>query len=195
MLICVDSQLLDKDGTRLKKNTKTFLGPFARVHFSVVKSEDFRRHKAKPRVGGVYCVISPKWGQSLLTCVDDKMNLGILTCLPFRTADGIISVLGTYRPNRYTEATAQQHSHSLWSAVQFWLHRNNHDESPIEYTQRLAIQWITKAFKDGAQGVIYGGDLNATWTASEQGGCCVLAPWAEEHDLNQRPPSDSQSPQ
>ena len=53
----------------------------------------------------------------------------------------------------------------------------------IDYTQRLSIQWITKAFRDQAQGVIYGGDMNATWTADEPGGCYVLSNWANEHDL------------
>ena len=183
VLICVDSQLSEKEGTRYKKRTKAFFGPFSRVHFSTVKSEDSRRHKAKPRVGGVYCIVTPKWGQSLLTCVDDKTNLGVITCLPLRTADGVITIMGSYWPNRYTDTTASQHPHSLWSAVQSWLHHHNQEESPIDYTQRLSIQWITKAFNDGSQGVIYGGDLNATWTASEPGGCYVLAPWAAEHDL------------
>ena len=131
-----------------KKRTKAFFGPFSRVHFSTVKSEDSRRHKAKPRVGEVYCVITPKWGQSLLTCVDDKTNLGVITCLPLRTADGVITVIGSYWPNRYTDTTASQHPHSLWSAVQSWLHRHNQEESPIDYTQRLSIQWITKAFNE-----------------------------------------------
>ena len=131
----------------------------------------------------MYCIVAPKWGQSLLTCVDDKTNLGIITYLPLRTADGIITIMGTYWPNRYTETSAEQHPNSLWSAVQSWLHRNSKHESPIDYTQRLSIQWITKAFRDGAQGVIYGGDMNATWTADEPGGCYVLSKWADEHNL------------
>ena len=94
VLICVDCQLSEKEGNRLKKRTKAFLGPFARV--STVTEETSRRYKAKPRVGGVYCIVAPKWGQSLLTCVDDKTNLGIITYLPLRTADGIITIMGTY---------------------------------------------------------------------------------------------------
>ena len=42
------------------------------------------------------------------------------------------------------------------------------------------MAWLNTELKNGSIAAIYGGDLNATWTADEQGGSYVLGPWAEE---------------
>ena len=54
-------------------------------------------------------------------------------------------------------------------------------EIPVEYLKRLIITWANTAILAGAKSVILGGDLNATWLATEAEGQCVLESWATEH--------------
>ena len=158
------------------------MGPFSRVHYTPLsKSVRSRRSKSCPLVGGFFCIVNERWGPSLLTCKSDKTNLGVLTCLPLRTADGTISIMGSYWPIPYTESTEADHPGSFWSQIQSWCHRHDITLSPIDYVKDLSIKWINTELKNGSIAAIYGGDLNATWGADEQGGSYTLGPWAIEH--------------
>ena len=92
-------------------------------------------------------------------------------------------MFGTYWPYKHTDSDATSLSNSLWAASQSWLHKNGVTESPIDYVRRLSISLINSAFKTGSNAAIYGGDLNATWLASEPGGCYTLSPWALENQF------------
>ena len=182
ILICSDARLTDKAGRRLEKRTKSILGPFSRVHYTALsKDARTRRTPSCPLVGGFFCIVNDRWGPSLLTCKSDRTGLGVLTCLPLRTADGTISILGTYWPIPYTEASVEDHPGSFWAQIQSWCHRNDIDKSPIDYVRDLSLAWLNTELKNGSIAAIYGGDLNAIWSAGEQGGSYVLGPWAEEH--------------
>ena len=182
VLICSDARLTDKAGRRLEKRTKSILGPFSRVHYTALsKDARTRRTPSCPLVGGFFCIVNERWGPSLLTCKSDRTGLGVLTCLPLRTADGTISILGTYWPIPYTEASVEDHPGSFWAQIQSWCHRNDIDKSPIDYVRDLSLAWLNTELKNGSIAAIYGGDLNAIWSAGEQGGSYVLGPWAEEH--------------
>ena len=188
VLICVDCRLSFKDARRLEKHTKITLGPFARVHFASCDTMPSPRKKRRSaisiRVGGLFCIINSRWGPSLLSCKDDDTGLGLLTCLPLRTADGTISIMGSYWPNKHSDSSAMSHPDSLWSHTQSWLHRyGKPNVSPISYVQDLSAKWISSAFKDLGHAAIYGGDLNATWASNEPGGCYTLHKWAEDTQL------------
>ena len=97
VLMCSDARLTEKAGRRLEKLTESILGPFSRVHYTPLsKAHRTRRSASCPLLGGFYCVVNELWGPSLLTCKSDNTNLGVLTYLPLRTADGTISILGIY---------------------------------------------------------------------------------------------------
>jgi hypothetical protein len=124
VLICSDARLTEKSGRRLEKRVKSSIGPFSRVHFTALSSElKTRRNKKCPLVGGFFCVVNEQWGPSLLTCKSDRTKLGALTCLPLRTADGTISILGTYWPVPYSENGEEEHPGSFWAQIQSWCHR------------------------------------------------------------------------
>ena len=107
VLICTDARLTEKNGRRLEKRVKNILGPFARVHFTALSTgKRTRRNGNCPLVGGFFCVVNSRWGPSLL-------GLGILTCLPLCTADGVIAIMGTYWPTKYTDDSVGNHPGSF----------------------------------------------------------------------------------
>jgi hypothetical protein len=72
---------------------------------------------------------------------------------------------------------------NLWSRLAGYINDCGLRESPIEYLKRLIITWANTAILAGVKSVILGGDLNATWLASEAGGQRVLDTWASIHSL------------
>jgi len=77
-----------------------------------------------------------------------------------------------------TQINESDHPGSFWSQIQSWCHRHDIDKSPIDYVQDHSISWLNTELINGSIAAIYGGNLNATWSADGQGGSYALGPCA-----------------
>ena len=91
--------------------------------------------------------------------------------------------MGSYRPIRHSSDDTTLDDKNLWSRLAGYIHDCGLRETPVEYLKRLIITWANTAILAGAKSVILGGDLNASWLATEAGGQRVLDNWASEHSL------------
>ena len=139
----------------------------------------------KHRVGGIFTIVSPKWGTSIVNFQKDKFGIdessaGVMSEVTFATASAKLNIIGTYRPNRNVTTDS-----TLWNTLNTYVRKHRlRDNNPIALLQRVSQQWIATAYKNGSRGSILCGDLNATWTGIEAGGQTVLQQWAESFSLH-----------
>ena len=156
---------------------------------SLLSSKKSRRNRKKAvhLVGGIMFVIAPAWGPSQITCQDDYSECGALSSMTLQTTTGRLNVIGTYWPIRHTMDETTLGDQNLWSRVAGFLHENELRETPIDYIKRLIITLANTAMASGSHAIIIGGDLNATWEATESGGQRVLSTWAHDNALSNGP--------
>ena len=136
------------------------------------------------KVGGIFTIVSPKWGTSVTTFQDDKFGpndtaAGVMTQLIVHSKRGSLNIIGAYWPNKHSpNDTSEQ---NLWKCLnRYVLQHRQRDKSPTELMQRTAGVWTQTAAKNGVKGTLLCGDLNATWTGHEPGGQSVIERWASE---------------
>ena len=165
------------------KKARAVLGGGTRVHCSMLRKAGRNKQCALHRVGGIMFIVAPTWGPSLVTCQDDYSECGALSSITLQSTTGRILLMGSYWPIRHTMDETTLDDQNLWSRLAGYINDCGLRESPIEYLKRLIITWANTAILAGVQSVILGGDLNATWLASEAGGQRVLDTWASIHSL------------
>ena len=186
VMVCIDAQLDEKRGHWYGKICKRRLGVGTRTNVNpCMVSTDGQRSGPKHRVGGIFTIIGPKWGTSLVNFQKDKFGIkdgpaGVMSQVTLATSDSQLNIIGTYWPNK-NETTDM----TLWNTLNRYVHQHRlRDSTPIDLLQRVSQQWIATAFKNGARGSILCGDLNATWTGVEPGGQTILQHWADSFSLN-----------
>jgi hypothetical protein len=189
VMVCIDSQLDEKKGHWYGKIAKRRLGIGTRTNVNpCILDYGTEATGVMKRVGGIFTIISPRWGTSLVGFQKDHFgpnggSAGVMSQVTLATKQGQLNVIGAYWPNRHGgKETSDQ---NLWKCLNRYvlLHRQQ-DRSPIELMQRVAMQWISTAHKNGSRGSILCGDLNATWTSGESGGQTVLQNWANQFSLH-----------
>ena len=179
IMVCIDAQLDEKRGHWYGKIAKRRLGIGTRTNVNPCIMDYGTSDNGKfRRVGGIFTVIGPRWGPSLVGFQKDKFgpnggSAGVMTEAMLATKNGKLNVIGAYWPNRHsTKDTAEQ---NLWKCLnRYVLQHHQRDKNPTELMQKVAMQWIVTAVKNGSRGSILCGDLNATWSNAESGGQAVL---------------------
>ena len=149
---------------------------------AVYGSVDAKRRPGEP--GGIITVIGPRWGPSYVRELSktDFSGHGVLTAFVLDTADGRLSVLGSYWPSLPDHNHVGKHG--LWARIhEYRCQAAAHDPDPILYVQDLALQWIASARVAGCKGIFLAGDLNSTWTPGESGGQRAIRRWCEDNFL------------
>ena len=188
VMVCIDAQLDSKRGDWYGKIAKRRLGVGTRTNtnpcildYGTDKNGKFRR------VGGIFTIVSPRWGTSLVGFQADKFgpnggSAGVMTEVTLATTAGNLNVIGAYWPNSHSSADPTDQN--LWKCLtKYVLVHKQMDRNPTELMKRVAMQWIATAFKNGSRGSVLCGDLNATWTGKEAGGQSVLQDWASSFSL------------
>ena len=178
--ILVDTRLTNRQIIYLGQRARTRLGPGTRVHCSKLKAAVRNRRQATHRVGGIMYIVAPAWGPSLVTCQDEYSDCGTLSSITLESTKERICIMGTYWPLRHALEGATVEEQNLWSRLAEHIHSRGLRESPVDYLKRLICTWTNTAVIAGARAVILGGDLNATWLATEAGGQRVLEQWATD---------------
>ncbi|MFN9904840.1 MAG: hypothetical protein ACK56F_01780, partial [bacterium] len=105
------------------------------------------------RVGGIFTIISPKWGTSLVNFQKDKFGIddgpaGVMSQVTLSTTTAKLNIIGTYWPNRNISTDS-----TLWNMLNRYVRKHRlRDSSPIELLQRVSQQWIATAYKNGSRG-------------------------------------------
>ena len=186
VMVCIDAQLDEKKGHWYGKIAKRRLGVGTRTNVNPCMIEPGSgSNSIKQRVGGIFTIVGPKWGTSLVNFQKDKFgcnegSAGVMTQVTLSTVTSKLNIIGTYWPNRNVSSDS-----TLWNTLNRYVHNHRlRDNNPIELLQRVSQQWIATAYKNGARGSILCGDLNATWTGQEAGGQTILQHWAEAFSLH-----------
>ena len=109
-----------------------------------------------------------------------------MTEVTLATKNSRQNIIGAYWPNRHGIRDSSEQN--LWKCLnRYVLQHKRRDSNPTELLQRVAMQWIATAHKNGSRGSILCGDLNATWVNGESGGQSVLHNWAQQFSLQNGP--------
>ena len=187
VMICIDAQLDEKRGHWYGKIAKRRLGIGTRTNTNPCITDHGDGLGPCRRVGGIFTIIRPRWGTSLVTFQKDKFGLdgksaGIMSQVTLATHNASLNIIGVYWPNQNRSGCPTDTT--LWNCLQRYIRSHNgRDANPTELLQRVSQQWIATAYKNGSRGSILCGDLNATWTSSECGGQAVIQNWAEAFSL------------
>jgi hypothetical protein len=185
ILFLIDARLDIKGGRYTGKKVKKRLGVGTRTHTNpCILDYGTDCTGGFKRIGGIFVIISSKWGTSLKTIQDDQLgpnggSAGVMSQVTLATTNGTLNVIGSYWPNKHsaTDSSVQ----NLWRCLGRYVARHNgSDRNPVALMQRLAGVWTQTAIKNGSKGTVLCGDLNATWTGDEPGGQTVLERWASD---------------
>ena len=186
VMICIDAQLDMKKGHWYGKIAKRRLGVGTCTNVNpCMVDQGGSSTGSKHRVGGIFTIVSPKWGTSIVNFQKDKFgndegSAGVMSQVTLATASSKLNIIGTYWPNRNVAT-----DNTLWNTLNNYVRKHRlRDSNPIALLQRVSQQWIATADKNGSRGSIVCGDLNATWTGIEAGGQTVLQHWAESFSLH-----------
>jgi Ulp1 family protease len=185
VMLCIDAQLDVKKGHWYGKIAKRRLGVGTCTNVNPCMVVQGGNTGTKHRVGGIFTIVSPKWGTSIVNFQKDKFGIdessaGVMTQVTLATATAKLNIIGTYWPNRNVTTDS-----TLWNTLNTYVRKHRlRDNNPIALLQRVSQQWIATAYKNGSRGSILCGDLNATWTGIEAGGQTVLQQWAESFSLH-----------
>ena len=163
----------------MEKKIKRRLGTGTRTHASpCILDYETDNIAGFRRAGGILTVVRPRWGTSLGQVQDDKFGpaggaAGVMTQITLCTTNEMINIIGTYWPNKHSAGDTSDQN--LWRCLSRYVLRHRlMDSSPIQLMQRTIAVWTQTAIKNGANGTIVSGDLNATWTGKGAGGQTVL---------------------
>ena len=185
--ILVDTRISAAQSQYFGKRTRAVLGAGTRVHCSKLSKAGRNKRRAVHRIGGIMFIVAPAWGPSLITCQDDYSECGALSSITLQSTRGRIYIMGSYWPIRHTMDETTLADQNLWSRLAGYIHSCGLREAPIDYLQRLIATWSNTAVVAGAQAVILGGDLNATWLQAEPGGQRALDAWASGSGFSNGP--------
>ena len=185
VMFLIDARMDAKSGRYTGKKVKRRLGVGTRTHTNpCILDYGMDQTGGFKRIGGIFVIVSPKWGTSLKNIQDDQLGpndgpAGVMSQITLATSDGHLNIIGSYWPNKHGAADTSEQN--LWRCLARYVagHRGL-DRNPLALMQRLAGVWTQTAIKNGSKGTVLCGDLNATWTGDEPGGQTVLERWATD---------------
>ena len=121
VMICTDSQLDEKKGHWYGKIAKRRLGVGTRTNVNPCMVEHGDGSTGVKRVGGIFTIVSPKWGTSLVNFQKDKFGnddgpAGVMSQVMLSTEASKLNIIGTYWPNRNISTDS-----TLWNTLNFFL--------------------------------------------------------------------------
>ena len=107
VLFLIDARLDAKSGRFTGKKVKRRLGTGTRTHTNpCILDYGMDQTGGFKRIGGIFVIISPKWGTSLKNIQDDQLgpNDGpaeVMSQITLSTSDGYLKIIGAYWPNKH----------------------------------------------------------------------------------------------
>jgi len=158
-MVCIDAQLDAKRGHWYGKIAKRRLGIGTRTNVNPCISDYGTGATGSfKRVGGIFTILSPRWGTSLVGFQKDQFgpdggSAGVMSQVTLATKQGQLNVIGAYWPNRHGGNDSSDQN--LWKCLnRYVLMHKQQDRTPTELMQRVAMQWIATAHKNGSRGSI-----------------------------------------
>ena len=121
VLFLIDARLDAKSGRFTGKKVKRRLGTGTRTHTNpCILDYGMDQTGGFKRIGGIFVIISPKWGTSLKNIQDDQLGpndgpAGVMSQITLATSDGYLNIIGSYWPNKHGAADTSEQN--LWRCL------------------------------------------------------------------------------